>query len=103
MVLLKRNIHLSKILLRKSKLVLWIKIWYIKNCNHKHKELKGLIIYQECMIVKILLTADYMEFSLVIQFQMMLIKEKTNYMKQGIIFLQKVMKVKIKHQVSSVE
>ena len=55
------------------------------------------------MIVKILLTADYMEFSLVIQFQMMLIKEKTNYMKQGIIFLQKVMKVKIKHQVYSVE
>ena len=62
------------------------------------------MIYQEYMIVKKQLTADFMASRKVRLFQMVGMKKETGFMIQRLIFLQIAMKVKINHlQVYSVE
>jgi len=61
------------------------------------------MIYQEFMIVKKQLTADYIASRKVRLFQVVGMKIETDYMIQRLIFLQIAMKVKINHQVYSVE
>ena len=62
------------------------------------------MIYQEYMIVKKQLTADFMASRKVRLFQMVGMNKETGFMIQRLIFLQIVMKVKINHpQVYSVK